>query len=102
MVSVYARFRAGVSDRAALRKRAGRDAFKREFYGLDGSVGVEVHPLDARAAVVAVGLGQRTAMVDDVPFVGSRNVHDAVVSRTSGDVQVRFDDFPDPFVRTEE
>jgi len=54
-------------------------SFNCDVYRLNHAVFVEVHPVNAGFAVVAIGLGEGTAVVNDKPVVGAGRVDDRVM-----------------------
>ncbi len=72
---------------------------------LDCAVGIELHPVDANFAMVAISGIERTAVINDVIIIGSRQVHNGMMAGTSGDFRVLLqylaypDERPGGFIR---
>jgi len=73
--------------------------FNCDFYRLNHAVFVEVHPINAGFAVVAIGLGEGTAVVNDKPVVGAGRVNDRVMSRAGRYGWVLLQHFTHPLKR---
>ena len=69
------------------------NTFKSHFHGLDETVAVEFHAVDASHTVVSVGFAERTAVIHDVPFVFAWNLYYRVVAGTGSHVGVLLKDF---------
>ena len=62
----------GVSRDSRPPKRIGRDPLPRDPHRLDQAIRVEMQLVDADDAMVAIGVAERPAMVDDVPLARRR------------------------------
>ena len=70
------------------------------FYGFDVAVGVEIQVIDAGDAVIAIGLAERAAVVDDVVVVGVGDMDEGVMAGARGDGGVLLENFADALERT--
>lgn len=82
-------------------QRTAFDALMSDLDGLDMTLIIEHHAVDARDAVIRVTTAQRTPMIDDIPVVAVRNVQDRMMPSTGGDSRVLLQDLANAFERAE-
>jgi hypothetical protein len=53
-----------------------------DSHGLEESLFIESHPIDASDAMVGIPLPQGTPMIDDIPFIGARDPEHGMMPST--------------------
>src|SRR4051794_36794190 len=73
----------------------GGDALLRDLHRLDHSLLVEVQLVDAHRAMIAIGLPERAAVIDDVPVGRAVDVENGVVASARRDRRVLLQNLAD-------
>src|SRR5947208_11025288 len=78
------------------------DSFERDLYGLNKSLLIKFHFVDADHSVVAIGFAERTPMIDDVVLLLAGQLDNGMVTCAGGDGGILLQDFANAFERAQE